>query len=120
MAKVYGGIEGINAPEFGDGSWDSYEKREADYIETVKEYCKKNSKCPDAGKIIGFPIADGKAQYCILDYRTLIHINTGDGYAIPEAHARGLRKADIVKEVKKDEAWAEMMSKHRQRKSDVS
>lgn len=112
MAKVYGGVEGLELPEFKAGDYDAYEKLCVQYEADIVKWCKENSNCPDAGEVIGFTVGDGKAMYAILDYRTLIHIGTHDGYALSDAHERGLRKADLVKEVKAVKAWKEMMKKN--------
>lgn len=110
MAKVYIPPESIKLPELCEfnGDFDLYEKACDEYQESVVAFCKENSSCPDAGKIIDFPIADGKAMYVVYDYKTLIHIETMDAYAIPEAHEKGLRKADIVKLIKQKSALSDL------------
>lgn len=54
-----------------------------------------NPRCDIAGEVIRFPIADGYAEYVIWDTKSMIHLDLGDGYAIPEAHERGLRPKDL-------------------------
>ena len=101
MSKVYSGVEGLEIPEFNARDYDAYSKLCDKYEADVIDWCKKNSDCPDAGEVIGFPVGDGKAMYVVLNYRELIHLGTHDGYSLDEAHERGLRKDDLVKAVKK-------------------
>jgi hypothetical protein len=85
-------------------------KNEKEYIEAVRAFCKEQRSTPDTGKEIKFPIADGYARYMILDYRSIILLEVGDVYQIPDAHARGLRKADLVQKVKQEEAISALFS----------
>ncbi len=50
------------------------------------------------GYVARFNVADGYAFYKVTSLRPLklAHVPTGDAYMIPDAHLRGLRKADIV------------------------
>jgi hypothetical protein len=112
MAKVYAPPEHIKLPEMSTfkGDFKSYDIACEKYEKEVVDFCKEESKCPDAGAVIGFPVGDGSATYVIYDYRTLIHIQTMDAYAIPEAHARGLRKADLVKLIKQKSALSDLFT----------
>lgn len=108
MATVYSSVEGIICPEF---QWENREKYKADcdeYREKLRAFCKSQTKCPDAGVIIRFQIADGYAQYMVMSYTKLIHIQEDDAYSIPAAHARGLNKADILQNIKSAKALAEL------------
>ena len=100
MAKVFGFPNEITFPEFQWKDQNKYEKDVQEAKDKLKVFCKENSKCPDAGKIISFQIADGYAQYMIFKYSEIIHIPEGDAYQIHDATARGLRKADIVNMLK--------------------
>jgi hypothetical protein len=105
MAQVYTHPQEVS--DFKDNlisDYDAYEKEIERFKSDLKEFCKKNSECPHAGEIIGFPVADGKALYMVHDYRSLIHLPFYDAYAIPDAHARGLLKADIIAHVKREQA----------------
>ena len=48
-------------------------------------------------KRVGFPVADGYANYYVQSIRPLIlrHIDYMDGYCIPYAYVRGLRAEDV-------------------------
>ena len=50
------------------------------------------------GGVFKVQIADGYAYYLVTKVRplTVQHIHVGDAWRIPEAHIRGLNKADIV------------------------
>lgn len=111
MAKLYRAPETIAVPKFDPKL--SYQERKAQedkYEQELISFCKENSKCPHAGSEIRFPIGDGFACYIVYDYRSLIHVETGDAYCIGEVHARGLLKADIIKEVNKVRALNELFS----------
>jgi len=58
------------------------------------------------GETIRFPVADGHAVYGILSENPLhlCHINEGDGYQIPDAHARGLNLTDVREMVRAEKA----------------
>ena len=106
MAKVFAHPEHIKVPSLGN--YETYGDEVKRFEAELKEFCVQESKCKDAGEIISFPIADGKAMYMVFQYSKLIHIPTYDAYQIPEAHARGLRKDDIVKLIKSAKAIAEL------------
>lgn len=101
MAKIYAAPEHIKRPEINDfiNNYDAYDKAGEKYVDDIKAFCKENSKCPHAGEEIRFQIADGYARYAVFDYRSLIHLDVGDAYDIPDAYARGLRKDDILKAI---------------------
>jgi hypothetical protein len=98
MAKVYGAPESIVGPTIEDFScMDGYAVKAATYEEQIANYCKNEGSGDSKGKAISFPVGDGKAVYIVFDNKTLIHVDTYDCWSITEAHARGLRKADIEK-----------------------
>lgn len=66
----------------------------------LKVHLSKRSSCPHVGEVISFPVNDGQAFYMIEDYETLIHLPLYDAWSIPSAHARGLRKEDIIENIK--------------------
>ncbi|CAH6992030.1 conserved hypothetical protein [Vibrio chagasii] len=111
MAKIYSHPRHIEfpKPDYRNYNRAEEDKKLAKFLEELRNFCKtERPKCPDAGKIIRFQVADGYAQYMIYDYRTIIHIPEGDAYSIPCAHARGLLKADLVSLVKSEEAKAKL------------
>lgn len=67
------------------------------------------------GRVISFPVADGKAFYMVVEEKplSLAWIPFMDAYQIPEAHVRGLRKKDIEDMVKQDRAINELFAKKR-------
>jgi hypothetical protein len=106
MAKVYLPPKEFILPKLFTNNDDrasrftKYDKECDLYLAKISEYCKSESKCPDAGEVIWWVIGDGSATYVVYDYRTLIYIGTNDGYTLPESHERGIRKADIILKVK--------------------
>lgn len=112
MAKVFLPPEEIKLPVYEIGEYEKNDKEMEAYIEKVVQWCKDNSKCKDAGEIISFPVGDGCARYVVFKYTELLWLEEGDCYSIPEAHSRGLRKADIVEKINQQKAWDEMVKEH--------
>ena len=64
------------------------------------------------GAILSFPVADGKALYLVTSDKpvTLQHLPFFDGYAIPDAHIRGLNKDDVQQKVAQANRWRKLFS----------
>ncbi len=64
---------------------------------------------PDAlvGKLIDFPVADGKAVYLVTSEKPLVlqHVPFFDAYRIDAAMIRGLRADDVRRLVKQKAGW---------------
>jgi len=62
--------------------------------------------------IIKFQVADGYALYRVIDSNplTIQHLPYMDGYSIPAAHIRGLRKGDILDQIEWDQRMRAMSS----------
>ena len=62
---------------------------------------------PLVGKVVRFQIADGYAQYMVMEVKplSLIHLDILDGYRIQPFAERGLNLSDIKAQVKMDEAF---------------
>lgn len=96
MAKCYLPPEHIKAPELDVSiSIEEQQKKEERFLGALRVYCSAKSMCPDAGKIVGFPVGDGRAWYMIYGYDKLILLQIGDRWEITDAHMRGLRAADV-------------------------
>jgi len=109
MATIYSAPESLKLPEQKDfESPIAFEAAEEKFLNDLKQYCKDNSKCPHAGEEIGFFMGDGQARYVVFNYRTLIHVAISDAYDISDAHARGIRKADILQKIKTKKAAPEL------------
>jgi len=99
----------IPAPPFNvRATYAQARAEEADYIAAVATALRGMGWVgPLTGEVVRFPIADGYALYMVAEpppktrgaAMSLVHLPLGDAWAIPAAHARGLRKADIVKMV---------------------
>lgn len=123
MAKVYGGIEGIDNPQRiafdrTDRSTPiDWKKLDADiekYIEDVKAYCKKTNPNDEfAGEEYEISMADGAARYVILSSKPvqLVHLYVHDGWDSP--WARKVTKKDLVQDVKAREALKELFGRGR-------
>jgi len=108
MASIYCPPPGFEPPKIVD--WKTWKEDEANYIERLTTHVKEGSTDPLVGKIIRFQVADGYAQYMIWNTKPLqlIHLETGDAWQIPAAHARGLTLSDVKAMIKADEAWEEL------------
>lgn len=89
-----------------------WEKQESELNRLEDEAPTEPEKDGIIGGIISFPIADGKAIYRVVesDPLTLQHIPIGDGYQIPDAHVRGLRKKDIIQKIKQRQKRKELFN----------
>lgn len=110
-AKIYSGIKGINPPKFDFKNYGEYQKKCDEYIKLLEEQCKAASNHKNAGKIISFPVADGRAQYmiCTMKPLQLIHINTGDGYQTEFAQLLTAKKVNEM--IERDEKFNELFNK---------
>lgn len=105
MATIYSAPKGFEIPHYDIKlSYEENDELVNKAKDKLKEFCKEQSNCPHAGEVVGFPVADGKALYMILDYKRLIHLPINDAWSIPEAHARGLRKEDLIGIVERQNA----------------
>jgi hypothetical protein len=107
MAKVYRAP--FDAPPFRRESW---REDEARYIADLRDLARNASKHELVGEIVSFQVADGFARYMVWSVMpfALVHIDTMDGYQIPEAHARGLRLADIKRMLAYDKRVAALFA----------
>jgi hypothetical protein len=103
MGKIYAAPEEFKKPEYPQfNNFPKYIKACEKYIEDIKDWAKsKNPSCPEAGKEITFPVADGRARYIVASLKpvTLIHDDTMDAWHYQYAHR--LTAADVRAEVKK-------------------
>lgn len=97
MAQI---VKPYDLPEYDREKYDNYDEY---HEEEKKEMEKLFEEQPDSlgegleGIIITFHVADGYAYYRVVSESPLKiqHIPYLDGYKIPQAHIRGLRKKDI-------------------------
>ena len=110
MATIYSPPPGFEPPiitpdDYKEHRWEAIE---SEYIERLAQDARRTTPAnPLVGKVVHFPIADGYAQYMV--WRTkplqLMHLNLGDGWSIPDAHARGLRLADVRTMIENERRW---------------
>ena len=118
MAKVYSHPYEINTPDFNeafiDGRFSVEKMTELDnrFIEECRAWVRDAGyRHKLTGQIIRFGVADGQAQYMILNGTSIMHLPLGDGYQIPEAHARGLRAKDMAAMVDYEKRMKELWGK---------
>lgn len=92
MAKVFKAP--FDPPPFRHESW--REDEEA-YLAELRVLARARNKGALVGEIVSFPMADSGAVYMVWSESpfALIHLAIGDAWQIPDAHMRGLRKADV-------------------------
>lgn len=83
-----------------------------DWGATIEEQEKAFAKIP-SDKIISFSVADGHAHYFVQSLSPLVlrWINYLDGYQIPYAYIRGLRRADVEQMIHAKIAFEKLWSK---------
>lgn len=84
--------------------------------EWLSEQMEKTYNLPDGSikeAIVRFPVADGHAYYMIMKVRplTMRHLAIGDSWSIPDAHVRGLKKADLLQLVNQEKMLHRLFSK---------
>jgi hypothetical protein len=107
MGKIYRAPEEcLKKPEYSQyKDFNKYQNAREKYIADIQSWAKsQNPSCPESGKEICFPVADGQARYIVVSLKPvcLIHDDTGDAYSYQYAHR--LTAADVRKEIKKVEA----------------
>jgi len=67
------------------------------------------------GRLINFPIADGRAWYKVTSVKPLklLHLHFCDGYSISPITLRGLRLIDVANMVARELKWEEAVAKSR-------
>jgi hypothetical protein len=103
MATVFAPPASIPAPDFSDFIVEGRYDREADkqatgkYLAALRTWLKDHGyKHRLTGKLVAFPVADGCAQYMIINGTRIMYLPLGDAWQIPDAHARGLRATDLA------------------------
>lgn len=105
-AKVYSTPDYIQAPSLSIDNMDAYDAACEAYYQQTAEWARDNTNSTSdlVGQIIRFPVADGYAEYMVLDTRPLqlLHLETGDAYSASAVTMRGLRVADVKSMVERD------------------
>ena len=89
-AIIYSAPEHIKKPDYnwsnGNDNWEEEEKRYINEIIANNKTMGYNGK--NMGEILKFPVADGYAEYMVLEMRPLrlIHLEILDGYEFQYAH----------------------------------
>jgi hypothetical protein len=105
MGKIYSAPKEFKKPDYPSfQDFDKYQAACNKYIADIKAWAKQaNPSCPESGKEITFPVADGRARYIVVSLKpvTLIHDDTMDAWHYQYVHR--LTAADIRKEIKRQE-----------------
>ena len=113
MASIYSAPKEIQLPAFNFRDIEAWRKSEAEYIEKVKEFCKKHSKDKSeyVGEMISFPHADGKAFYMVFSLKPLrlVHIPIGDAWESPYADL--LNKQRVIEMIEADRKMAQLFNR---------
>lgn len=102
MGKVYRPPEGFNPPEIeSNQDIQIYIKECDEYVQRLMNWAKEKGNCPEAGKEIRFPVADGYARYIVFSMKPvkLIHIDVSDARQFQ--YANRLTAKDIRREIQK-------------------
>lgn len=93
-------------------NYDQFMEREREVMDRLEAESDEATVDDLEGYLATFGRADGHAVYRVVadrpgDQIVLQHVPFGDGYAIPGAHLRGLRREDIVQQVEWDNTLSE-------------
>jgi hypothetical protein len=109
MAKIYDPPQEITVPEiFGDSfEIDAYNAACKKFKDDLKEWCIKRNPQEHVGEVIGFPVADGQAEYMVASLKPvqLIHIPLWDAWNFQYAHLLG--KKEIIAKIAQKKAMEE-------------
>lgn len=112
MATIYSPPTQIKVPNLAHHLGDRYDLNGyraavAEYEAEVVEFARRQGSGDLAGEIVRFSVADGYASYVVFKQRplTLLHLETGDAYRLPEFAERGLAIADIRQRVAFSRKW---------------
>lgn len=120
--KVYKAPSDVEVPQLSyvNGKLDmqTYREGERRYLARVCEHAKSLGYSGEhTGNIIGIPVADGQAQYMVLDNGralSLMHLPLGDAWSVPEYMTRGMRKDDVLQLIEREKRlsalWASRAS----------
>lgn len=112
MAKIYGGIDDVKAPEFDpELGFKEHQKLEDQYIEDVRESLKAGKPGDKyVGEIVQFQVADGYALYMVASMKPLelVHLHVGDAWQFQYVHRLTIKdiKQQIDRSKKLDSIFA--------------
>ena len=98
-------------PDFPEVNWEGDWQTQIDeQYKRLQELCDKTADLPDGqieGAIIHFPRGDGSAYYQVTREKplTIQWIAVGDNWQVEGALIRGLRKADILRQIESEKFW---------------
>jgi hypothetical protein len=85
---------------------------EKKWEESLRQYCVANGGKDEAvGTVIGFPVADGSAQYMVFSISPLVLIHMPLGDAWQYRYINRLTKKDILEQVRRSKAMEELFSR---------
>lgn len=100
------------------GDWKSQMDAEVAKLDELQQVSDNATIDNPVGFILSFSVADGQALYRVEQATPtvkLAHIPALDGYAIPDAHLRGIRIDDVRKQIE----WRDMWKGHRTQLTDA-
>lgn len=113
MAQVFSAPTTHPAPQIDFSlPWTQWSKAEDDYINTLAELARSLARPGDdatlVGKVLYFPVADGKAQYMVWHTRPLqlVWLELGDAWQADAVLLRGLNLTDVRARLGRAEACA--------------
>ncbi len=112
MAKIYSTPKEVQVPEISFTDFSGYQKKCEEFKENLKEFLKKrNSKDEEVGEVIGFPVADGTAEYMVAKMKPLelVHLPLMDAYEFQ--YANRLTAEDVKQEIAKKKKWEEFINR---------
>lgn len=102
MAQLVEPYEGL--PEYDPDQYDDYREYSEAEKAAFNALRKEAPGSPEEGlegAMLKFHVADGYAHYRVVDTDPLKiqHVPYLDGYQIPAAHVRGLRREDVISQM---------------------
>lgn len=123
-AKIYAAPEEIGDPpeldfsDRGDKTIEELMEPERVWVESLQAWCRANGQGELAGEEWRYPRGDGYARYIVYTEKplALIHVTTGDAWAIDEITRRGLRLTDVRQDAERSKRLAEIFGSSNRRR----
>ena len=113
-AKIYSVPKEIEVPKmnFANFNLKDYNESIDKFVENLTNHVKKLGYVgKHVGEIIHFPVADGRAEYMVLNLKPLMLIHLPIGDAWHYEYIERLTAADVTKKIEQQKALDEMFDK---------
>jgi len=111
MATIFSAPKSIPIPELDFQDFDGYLKKCEQFKADLKALVQSHDKGKHVGEIISFPVADGNAEYMVVNMKPLrlVHIPLMDAYEFQ--YVNRLTAKDVVEKIEQQKALEALFSR---------